>query len=156
MFCPIICNINVVLESGTHLKWFFWVPANSLLFVILSYTVLNLYRTYYNIEQYFSLCAMENFNKISHRSLPYVERMLPCWAGTNIFSIPWKAALFPHCLINEILHFLISFYVPEKSKNLVSKCFYSCHSAPCLGMSYYVNFLGGLGSKEFDIKWRFT
>ena len=23
---------------------------------------------------------------------------------------------------------------------------------PCLGMSYYVNFLGGLGSNEFDIK----
>ena len=26
---------------------------------------------------------------------------------------------------------------------------------PCLGMSYYVNFLGGLGSNEFHIKWRF-
>ena len=25
----------------------------------------------------------------------------------------------------------------------------------CLGMSYYVNFLGGLGSNEFHIKWRF-
>ena len=25
----------------------------------------------------------------------------------------------------------------------------------CLGMSYYVKFLGGLGSNEFHIKWRF-
>ena len=24
--------------------------------------------------------------------------------------------------------------------------------SPCLGMSYYVNFLGGLGSNEFHIK----
>jgi hypothetical protein len=27
--------------------------------------------------------------------------------------------------------------------------------AHCLGMSFYVNFLGGLGSNEFHIKWRF-
>ena len=25
-------------------------------------------------------------------------------------------------------------------------------NTPCLGMSYYVNFLGGLGSNEFHIK----
>ena len=28
-------------------------------------------------------------------------------------------------------------------------------STHCLGMSYYVNFLGDLGSNEFHIKWRF-
>ena len=31
--------------------------------------------------------------------------------------------------------------------------FSSC--AHCLGMNYYVNFLGGLGSNGFNIKWRF-
>ena len=29
------------------------------------------------------------------------------------------------------------------------------NSSHCLGMSYYVNFLEGLGSNEFHIKWRF-
>ena len=42
---------------------------------------------------------------------------------------------------------------PVQTARWTTHCY--CGRAHCLGMSYYFNFLEGLGSNKFNIKWRF-
>ena len=54
-------------------------------------------------------------------------------------------------LISSQSHVFISYF----KVSFVNIFFSNSDRSHCLGISYYVNFLGGLGSNEFHIKVRF-
>ena len=66
---------------------------------------------------------------------------------------------FRYWLLDSISPILFTKFKILKEIHIIwgwsSQIFDKISLSHCLGMSYYVNFLGGLGSNGFHIKWRF-
>lgn len=51
--------------------------------------------------------TMQNFAKISNWLFPYVECMLTCTTGTNVFTVTGKTAFFPSSSVKDDIFFII-------------------------------------------------
>jgi hypothetical protein len=54
----------------------------------------------------------------------------------------------------DMLNYHLEVQANPKKMDKKTDAIFSIYGTHCLGMTYYVNFLGGLGSNEFHIKWQ--
>ena len=77
------------------------------------------------------------------------EKKYDCAKFRTFCSFVWNVL---DCLLMKKSETCIHFFTPHHRCEVILHTDIISH---CLGMSYYVNFLEGLGSNEFHIRWRF-
>ena len=77
------------------------------------------------------------------------EKKYDCAKFRTFCSFVWNVL---DCLLMKKSETCIHFFTPHHRCEVILHTDIISH---CLGMSYYVNFLEGLDSNEFHIKWRF-